>query len=88
LLNKISKYVENAVHRIMQFKSVFCDENSMVRPMLAPGPLRKACGFYYQEFTNFNELKLKDNPYKVDDALNKVFAWGEYLIPETAKPLD
>ena len=87
LLNKISKYVENGGHVIMQFKSGFCDENSMVRPMLAPGPLRKACGFYYQEFTNFNELSLKDNPFKVDQASNKVYAWGEYLIPETAKPL-
>jgi len=87
LLNKISKYVENGGHVIMQFKSGFCDENSMVRPMLAPGPLRKACGFYYQEFTNFNELSLKDNPYNVDEASNKVYAWGEYLIPETAKPL-
>jgi beta-galactosidase len=87
LLDKISKYVENGGHVIMQFKSGFCDENSMVRPMLAPGPLRKACGFYYQEFTNFNELSLKDNPFKVGDESNKVYAWGEYLIPETAKPL-
>ncbi|HZL09405.1 MAG TPA: beta-galactosidase [Prolixibacteraceae bacterium] len=87
LLNKISQYVENGGHVIMQFKSGFCDENSMVRPMLAPGPLRKACGFYYQEFTNFNEMALKDNPFKVDEAGNKVFDWGEYLIPETAKAL-
>lgn len=87
LLNKISKYVENGGHVIMQFKSGFCNENSMVRPMLAPGPLRKACGFYYQEFTNFKELRLKDNPFKVDEASNKVYDWGEYLIQETAKPL-
>ncbi|HEX8021054.1 beta-galactosidase [Mucilaginibacter sp.] len=87
LLNKISDYVANGGHVIMQFKSGFCDENSMVRPVLAPGPLRKACGFYYQEFTNFNELSLKGNPFKVDDADNKVYNWGEYIIPETAKPL-
>jgi beta-galactosidase len=87
LLNKISSYVENGGHVIMQFKSGFCNENSMVRPMLAPGPLRKACGFYYQEFTNFKELSLKNNPFKVDEASNKVYDWGEYLIPETAKPL-
>jgi beta-galactosidase len=55
--------------------------------MLAPGPLRKACGFYYQEFTNFKELSLKDNPFKVDETANKVYDWGEYLIPESAKPL-
>ena len=87
LLNKISKYVENGGHVIMQFKSGFCDENSMVRPVLAPGPIRKACGFYYQEFTSFKELRLKDNPFKVDEASNKVYDWGEYLIPETAKAL-
>jgi beta-galactosidase len=87
LLQKISDYVKNGGHVIMQFKSGFCDENSMVRPMLAPGPLREACGFSYQEFTNFNELSLKDNPFKVDEASNKVYDWGEYLIPETAKPL-
>lgn len=87
LLQKISNYVENGGHVIMQFKSGFCDENSMVRPMLAPGPLRKACGFYYQEFTNFRELSLKGNPFKVDEASNKVYDWGEYIIPETAKAL-
>lgn len=87
LLQKISTYVENGGHVIMQFKSGFCDENSMVRPMLAPGPLRKACGFYYQEFTNFRELSLKGNPFKVDEASNKVYDWGEYIIPETAKAL-
>jgi beta-galactosidase len=87
LLNKINQYVAGGGHVVMQFKSGFCDENSMVRPVLAPGPLRKACGFYYQEFTNFNELSLKGNPFKVDDADNKVYNWGEYIIPETAKPL-
>jgi beta-galactosidase len=87
VLKKISDYVEKGGHVVMQFKSGFCDENSMVRPMLAPGPLRKACGFYYQEFTNFKELTLKDNPFQVDEASNKVFDWAEYLIPETAKAL-
>src|SRR5699024_11009391 len=35
MLQKISAYVENGGHVIMQFKSGFCDENSMVRPVLA-----------------------------------------------------
>ncbi|HET6556229.1 MAG TPA: beta-galactosidase [Prolixibacteraceae bacterium] len=87
ILQKISAYVENGGHVIMQFKSGFCDENSMVRPVLAPGPLRKACGFYYQEFTSFKELGLKDNPFKVEESANKVFDWGEYIIPETAQAL-
>ena len=87
LLQKISNYVKIGGHVIMQFKSGFCDENSMVRPMLAPGLLRKVCGFYYQEFTNFKMLALKDDPFHVGEENNKVNTWAEYIIPETAKPL-
>lgn len=87
LLEKINKFVENGGHVIMQFKSGFCDENSMVRPIIAPGPLREACGFYYQEFTNFKEMNLLENPFSVKEADNKAHTWAEYLIPETAKVL-
>jgi len=87
LLEKISNYVENGGHVIMQFKSGFCDENSMVRPMLAPGPLKDACGFYYQEFSNFDEMSLKDDPFAVGEEHNKVNTWAEYLLLETAQPL-
>jgi beta-galactosidase len=85
LLEKINNYIRNGGHVIMQFKSGFCDENSMVRPVLAPGPLREACGFYYQEFGNIQELPLKNNPFEVSENVAK--EWMEYLIPETAKPL-
>lgn len=85
LLEKINDYVKNGGHVILQFKSGFCDENSMVRPTMAPGPLREACGFYYQEFSNFQELQLKGNPFEVEE--NVVKDWMEYLIPETAKAL-
>jgi beta-galactosidase len=87
LLKKINTYIKNGGHVIMQFKSGFCDENSMVRPELAPGPLRESCGFYYQEFTNFKEMSLKDDPFKVGEADNKVTTWAEYIIPETARPV-
>jgi len=87
LLQKISDYVKKGGKVIMQFKSGFSDENSMVRPFVAPGSLREVCGFYYQEFTNFGELALKDDPFKVGKEGNKVNTWGEYIIPETAKPL-
>ena len=85
LLGKINNYVKNGGHVIMQFKSGFCDENSMVRPVLAPGPLREACGFYYQEFSNIKDLPLKGNPFNVTD--NTAREWMEFIIPETAKPL-
>ena len=87
LLQQINTYVKDGGHVIMQFKSGFADENSMVRPMLAPGPLRESCGFYYQEFSNIEELSLKDNPFHVDAEYNKANTWIEYILPETAKPL-
>ncbi|HUX59374.1 MAG TPA: beta-galactosidase [Bacteroidales bacterium] len=87
LLQKINAYVKNGGDVIMQFKSGFSDENSMVRPVLAPGPLRESCGFYYQEFTNFKDLALKDDPFKVGKEQNKVSTWAEYIILENAKPL-
>lgn len=85
LLGKINTYINNGGHVIMQFKSGFCDENSMVRPVMAPGPLREACGFYYQEFSNIKDIALKDNPYEVES--NVATDWMEFIIPETAKPL-
>jgi len=85
LLEKISGYVKNGGQVIMQFKSGFCDENSMVRPVMAPGPLREVCGFYYQEFSNIKPLPLKDNPFQVEE--NVATDWMEFIIPETARAL-
>jgi beta-galactosidase len=85
LLEKLNSYVKQGGHAIVQFKSAFCNENSMVRPVLAPGPLRAACGFYYQEFANIAKLSLRDNPFKVED--NTVTDWMEYIKLETATPL-
>jgi beta-galactosidase len=71
---------------VMLFKSGYCNEHSAVRATLAPGPLRKACGFYYQEYANIPNLPLKGNPFNVDEAA-PIGEWYEFLIPETAKPL-
>jgi beta-galactosidase len=87
LLQKIADYVKGGGHAIIQFKSGFCDENSMVRPVIAPGQIREACGFYYQEFTSFKEWSLLDNPFGVTDDQNKVYTWAELIIPEKAKPI-
>jgi beta-galactosidase len=85
LLEAIDDYVRKGGHVIMQFKSGFSDENSMVRPVMAPGPLRATCGFYYQEFSNIASIPLKDNPFQVED--NVATDCMEYIIPETARPL-
>jgi beta-galactosidase len=72
----------------MMPKSGFTNENSAVRWERAPGPLREAAGFSYQEFSNLEHpLPLKDNPWHVSADDNKVNLWAEFLLPTTAKPL-
>ena len=71
----------------MTFKSGFTNENSAVRWELAPGPLRQAAGFTYQEFSNLEHpLELKDDPFHAG-AENKVSSWVEFLQVTTAQPL-
>lgn len=87
LLQKISDYVKNGGHVLMTFKSGFANENSAVRWVRAPGPLRQAAGFSYQEFSNLEHpLALKGDPFGAG-AQNKVSYWAEFLIPEHAKAL-
>ena len=87
LLQRISDYVKNGGHVVMTFKSGFANENSAVRWVRAPGPLREAAGFSYQEFSNLEKpLQLKGDPFHVGDG-NQVQYWAEFLIPEHAKAM-
>ena len=87
LLQRISDYVKNGGHVVMTFKSGFANENSAVRWVRAPGPLRPAAGFSYQEFSNLEHpLALKDDPFHVGSG-NEVRYWAEFLIPEHARAL-
>lgn len=87
LLKRISDYVRRGGHVLMTFKSGFTNENSAVRWERAPGPLREAAGFTYQEFSNLEHpLALKDDPFHAGTE-NKVSSWAEFLQLETAKPL-
>ena len=84
LLNRISAYVKNGGHVVMTFKSGFCNENSAVRWDLAPGPLRAAALFSYQEFSNLRRpLTLKGDPYRAGSG-NEVGNWAEFLRPDHA----
>ena len=88
LLNRISEYVKNGGHVVMTFKSGFANMDSAVRWVRAPGPLRAACGFSYQEFSNLEHpLALRDDPFHVDPKENQVMYWAEFLMPEHAKAL-
>jgi beta-galactosidase len=87
LLKKIAGYVQQGGHVLMTYKSGFANESSAVRWERAPGPLRAAAGFNYQEFSNLEKpLALKDDPFQVgkDNAVN---TWAEFLQLEGAKPL-
>ena len=87
LLKRISDYVKGGGHVVMTFKSGFANENSAVRSVRAPGPLREAAGFSYQEFSNLERpLALKDDPFHAGRD-NKVSYWAEFLMPEHARAL-
>jgi beta-galactosidase len=87
LLQRISDYVKNGGHVVMTFKSGFANENSAVRWVRAPGPLREAAGFSYQEFSNLEHpLALKGDPFHAG-ADNRVQNWAEFLMPEHAKAI-
>jgi beta-galactosidase len=87
LLKTISDYVKGGGHVLMTFKSGFANENSAVRWERAPGPLREAAGFNYQEFSNLEHpLALKDDPFHAGQE-NKVSDWAEFLQLEHAEAL-
>jgi beta-galactosidase len=87
LLKKISDYVAHGGQVLMTFKSGFANEDSAVRWVRAPGPLREAAGFSYQEFSNLDKpISLKGDPFDSGED-NKVMYWAEFLIPEHARPL-
>ena len=87
LLQRISDYIRKGGRVVMTFKSGFANENAAVRWSMAPGPLREALGFHYQEFSNLAQpLTLKGDPYQAG-ADNKVQHWAEFLQLDTAKAL-
>jgi beta-galactosidase len=87
LLKRLAEYVRGGGNVVMAFKSGFCNEYSTVRWDMAPGPLREAAGFHYQEFSSLRQsLALKDDPFHAGNE-NKVSEWAEMLIPDTAQAL-
>src|SRR5947199_4158283 len=87
VLQQISDYVKNGGHVVMAFKSGFTNEYSTVRDVMAPGPLRAAAGFHYQELTNLAEPEpLTPDPYGVG-AENLGSVWQEFLLPDSAEVL-
>ena len=87
LLGRLVDFVDGGGHMLLTLKSGFADEHSRVRWSRAPGPLREAAGFSYQEFSTLKEpLPLADDPFGVGDD-NRVSVWADMLIPEGAEVL-
>jgi beta-galactosidase len=85
ILLRLAEYVRSGGHVIMAFKSGFTNQHSTVRHVIAPGPLRAAAGFHYQEFTSVAEpRRLTPDPYGVGED-NTGAVWQEFLVPETAE---
>ena len=88
LLRRIADYVHQGGNVLMTFKSGFTNQNGAVRWQLAPGPLRDAAGFTYQEYSNLKQpLALRGDPFHVGAAADQVGTWAEFLQLTTAKPL-
>ncbi len=86
-LESLARFVEAGGHVVMALKSGFTNENATVRWQRAPGPLRKAAGFSYQEFSNVVEsMPLKPDLFQLGPK-NQASIWAEFLMPETAKVL-
>ena len=87
LLKRIADYIRKGGRVVMTFKSGFANENSAVRWSMAPGPLREALGFHYQEFSSLAQpLTLKGDPFQAGGD-NKVQYWAEFLQLDSAKAL-
>jgi beta-galactosidase len=85
ILTQISEYVKNGGHVVMAFKSGFTNQYSTVRNTMAPGPLREAAGFHYQESTSLAEpVRLTPDPFQAGPE-NRASVWAEFLIPDTAE---
>jgi beta-galactosidase len=87
LLKRLAEYVRGGGNLVMAFKSGFCNEFSTVRWEMAPGPLREAAGFHYQEFSSLRQpLELKDDPLHAGGE-NRVSEWAEMILLDAAKGL-
>ncbi len=87
VLRQLNQFVKEGGHVVYTFKSGFSDENVKVRSSIQPGIINEACGVSYSQFTLPNNVALKNDPYEVGVAQNKVHTWMELLSPTTAKVL-
>jgi beta-galactosidase len=85
LLERVSRFVEQGGQAVVALKSGFANEHSTVRWVRAPGPLRKAAGVSYQEFSSLpGPVALKPDVFGLKSE-NTASVWAEMLMPEGAE---
>ncbi len=87
LLERLNRFVKNGGHIVYTFKSGFSNQNVKVRTSKQPGIIGEACGIYYDEFTIPQNVSLKNDPFGVGNAGNRVNYWMELITPTTANVL-
>jgi beta-galactosidase len=81
-LQRLADYVAAGGHVLATFKTGFTDEAGRVRAERAPGPLRQAAGFSYQEFSTIKQ------PLPLKGTLGGTGShWGEMIDLEGADAL-
>jgi beta-galactosidase GanA len=83
--NKVAILYSHDSHHALNFMP-YTNRDKYPATMIHNALLRKACGFYYQEYSNIPALSLKGNPFNLKNG-KSIGEWYEFLIPETAKPL-
>lgn len=87
LLNRLSAYAEKGGHLLITFRSGYADEFARARWEKGPGPLRKAVGASYTEFSNlFSPIPVTSDVLDLGDAAMAV-GWADGLELETAETL-
>ncbi|MDV3253765.1 beta-galactosidase [Devosia sp. BK] len=81
-LERLAAYVRHGGHVLASFKTGFTNEHGAVRATRAPGPLRQAAGFSYQEFSSL------EHPIALKGELaGNAAHWAELLVLEGATAL-
>ena len=89
LLARLVRYAENGGHLVLTFRAAYVDEHCRARWQKAPGPLRKAVGASYNEYSNL-VLPLGLRPGEGSLTLSpeaKAEAWADGLELEGATAL-
>jgi beta-galactosidase len=90
LLERVVEHARGGAHVVLTFRSGYADEWARARWELAPGPLRGAAGFWYQEYTTLAApvpLRTTDanGPALPEGALGE--AWADGVVVESAEAL-